>query len=226
MACSIRRTPGRKRARDQLSRHGLDWTKRCRLMKVVKHCLVTVDKWGPRLFGGLVRYERMHVYYQGFCTYALELIIQCVSKDKYTDVHNTVKACHQFRDPVTGKTHPRLPYLLPLTHLTAERRVRAIFYWAHALGLQAEVIIEPMREHVQYAVAYLQLILIATRGHRAYTSHELQTIFHDVGRQFFVHLEKLQNISHKNVLNVYSVYMTETQSSTRPPLHSVPSPGL
>ena len=160
-------------------------------MKVVKHCLVTVDKWGPRLFGGLVRYERIHVYYQGFCTYTLELIIQCVSKDKYTDVHNTVKACHQFRDPVTGKTHPRLPYLLPLTHLTAERRVRAIFYWAHALGLQAEVIIEPMREHVQYAVAYLQLILIATRGHRAYTSHELQTIFHDVGRQFFVHLEKI-----------------------------------
>ena len=40
-------------------------------------------------------------------------------------------------------------------------------------------------------VAYLQLLLIATRGHRPYTSQELMIIFEDVGRQFFIHLERI-----------------------------------
>jgi len=121
----------------------------------------------------------------------MELFISCVNKRHYGIVHRTVLACQQFRDPITGVTHPRLPYLLKMTHLTAERRVRAIFYWAHVLGTKAEVIEEPVRVHVQLAVAYLQLILIATRGHRAYTEEELHIIFHDVGKQFFVQLEQI-----------------------------------
>lgn len=60
-----------------------------------------------------------------------------------------------------------------------------------ALGLEAEVIYHPVRQHVQLMVAYLQLILIATRGHRAYTSAELVTIFQGAGRQFFIHLEQV-----------------------------------
>ena len=179
----------RKRARDQLHRHGLDWTKRCRLHESAKHCLVHVDKWGPRLFAGLVRYERMHVYFINYCTYTMELLIKSVSSIHYPFIQRQIKACQQFRDPVTGTTHPRLPYLLKMTHLTAERRVRAIFYWAHVLGLKAEVIYQPIRRNVQCAVAYLQLLLIATRGHRPYTSQELMVIFEDVGRQLFIHLE-------------------------------------
>ena len=129
----------RKRARDQLHRHGLDYAKRCRLMEVAKLCLVHIDKYSPRLLGGLIRYERMHVYYQGYCTYALEVLVRCVSKTNYCFVQDVINSCQQFRDPHTGVTHPRLPYLLKMTHLTAERRCRAIFYWAHVLGLKAYV---------------------------------------------------------------------------------------
>ena len=186
----------RKRAREQLHRHGFDWTKRCRLPDVAKHSLVPVHKFGHRMFAGLVRYERMHVYFINYCTYAMELIVQCVRTNQYAIVKRVICACHQFRDPITGVTHPRLPYLLKLTHLTAERRVRALFYWAHVLGLKAEVIKEPVRVHVQLAVSHLQLILIATRGHRAYTSEELKTIFEDCGRQFFIHLEVIASYLH------------------------------
>ena len=186
----------RKRAREQLQRHGFDWTKRCRLSDVAWESLVPIDKFGPRLFGGLIRYERMHVYFIAYCTYAMELIVQCVRKNQYAATHRVVRACQQFRDPITGVIHPRLPYLLKMTHLTAERRVRAIFYWAHVLGLKAEVIDEPVRLHVQYAVAYLQLILIATRGHRAYTAAEVKTIFEDCGREFFRHLELIASYLH------------------------------
>ena len=124
----------RKRARDQLHRHGFDYTRRCRVTDQAPHCLVHVDKFGPRLFGGLCRYERMHVYYQNYCNYAMETIIPCVHKKHYAYVHSVVRACQQFRDPISGSTHPRIPYLLKMTHMTAERRVRAIFYWAHVLG--------------------------------------------------------------------------------------------
>ena len=186
----------RKRAREQLRRHGLDPNKRCRLPEVANQSLVSIDKFGPRLFGGLVRYERMHVYFIGYCTYAMDLIGQCVRTNQYKFTRRVVRGCHQFRDPVTGVTHPRLPYLLKMTHLTAERRVRAMFYWAHVLGLKAEVIREPVRLHVQHAVAHLQLILIATRGHRAYTSGELTTIFENCGRQFFRHLEAIASYLH------------------------------
>ena len=52
----------RKRARERLARHGLDYKKRCKLTDHVKHSLVQIDSIGPRLFGGLARYERIHVY--------------------------------------------------------------------------------------------------------------------------------------------------------------------
>ena len=80
-----------------------------------------------------------------------------------------------------------------MTHLTAERRVRAIFYWAHVLGIHARVIYEPIRLTARRAVASLQLILIAVRGHRAYTSGELDVIFKEVGQQFFMALEELSD---------------------------------
>lgn len=197
LSCSTSQMQGRrKRAREQLHRHGFDWKKRCRLSGLVKRSLVTIDKFGPRVFGGLVRYERMHVYFIGYCTYAMELFIQCVHKDKCKVTQRVVRECNQFRDPITGVTHPRLPFLLKMTHLTAERRVRAIFYWAHFLGLEAECIREPVRLHVQLAVTHLQLILIATRGHRAYTAEELTTIFDDCGREFFRHLESIASYLH------------------------------
>ena len=181
----------RKRARDRLMRHGLDYVKRCRLNEFAKRSLVQLDPENPKLFAGLCRYERMHVYYIGYCGYLMELLVMSVDKKNYAAIHTIVQQCHQFRDPVTGATHPRLPHLLKMTHLTAERRARAIFYWAHVLGTKAEVIMEPCRMHAQVAVASLQLILISIRGHRAYTKAEWQVIFERVGRQFFSSMESI-----------------------------------
>ena len=155
-------------------------------MSVAKHCLVHVHIFGERLLGGLIRYERLHVYFIGYCSYCSDLLIRCVSKKHYKYVNQVIRSCNQFRDPITGATHPRLSFLLKMKHLTAERRVRSIFYWAHVLGLKATVINEHCRQYAQRAVATLQLLLIATRGHRTYTSMELDIIFKEVGRQFFI----------------------------------------
>ena len=116
----------------------------------------------------------------------------------YTYVSNShifVHVSHDCRDPITGSTHPRLPSVLKMTHLTAERRVRAIFYWAHVLGTTASVMPADCRIPAQVAVASLQLLLIATRGHRAYTLDELNYIFEGIGGQFFKSLEALHEVA-------------------------------
>ena len=207
----------RKRAREKLSRHGFDRTKRCRLMQHAKGILVDIPKYKPTLYGGLIRYECMHIYYIAFCSWALQYLVACVPKKKYGDVEVMVKRCHQFRDPITGQTHPRLRSIIRLQNFTAERRVRAIFYWTHVLGLEADLIEERCRLHAQYIVSALQLILIATRGHRSYTTTELDTIFKDVGREFFVHLEALaQYADDKRVSNEQEQYERDPDSHVHP----------
>ena len=123
----------RKRAREKLKRHGFNYQKRCRLMEYAGDCVFRIGG-GDTLFGGLVRFERMHVYFINYTTYLMEPLIECVPKISYGTVRKVVQQCHNFRDPTSGSPFLRLPFLLKMTHLTAERRVMAIFYWAHVLG--------------------------------------------------------------------------------------------
>ena len=53
----------RKRARDKLRRHGLKHDRQCELHQFAKHCLVHVAKYPNTLYGGLIQYERMHVFF-------------------------------------------------------------------------------------------------------------------------------------------------------------------
>ena len=88
----------RKRARDQLNRHGWNYKKRCRLDDHAKKLIVPTNVFAPALpCGGLIRCDAMHLYFVNYCTYCLQLLSKCVSDDKYADVSKAVKACHQFR---------------------------------------------------------------------------------------------------------------------------------
>ncbi len=103
------------------------------------------------------------------------------------------------------------------THMTAERRVRAIFYWAHALGTTAEVMVPQCRLNAQIAVSTLQLLLIATRGHRSYTARELDTIYLDVGREFFISLEAMsQYIENKRVTRLRNDHVRDPDNCPAP----------
>ena len=148
-AQSRRHISHRKRAREKLKRHGFDCKKRCRLTEHVNCSAIRINSFGHDMFFGLVRYERMHVYFIAYCTYCLELLSQCVPKKNYGMINSIVRQCHLFRDPSTGVTHPRLQSVLSMTHLTAERRVRALFYWGHVLGPQAVAVYEGCRQSCQ-----------------------------------------------------------------------------
>ena len=137
---------------------------------------------------------------------------------RHPQVRAGVYACHNFRDPLTGVAHPRLYELLKINHLTAEKRVRAIFYWAHVLGTSAEVIVEPMRTPALAAVSTLQLLLIATRGHRSYTRSELDIIFLQVGHQFFSCLETMAEYVDAQRMSTGATAHANNPTRTRPPV--------
>ena len=182
----------RSKARKKLKRHGFNYKTPCQLHRYAHFCLVHVPQFPQKIFGALCNYERLHAFFIGFCTWTMEVLPRCVLKEYLVRIEEIVKECHQFRDPVSGKTHPRIQSILRMTHLTAERRVRAIFYWAHILGTKAECIIPELRTAALVVVTTLQLILIAVRGHRPYSQQrELSIIFEDVGTQFFKALETL-----------------------------------
>lgn len=182
----------RARAREKLLRHGWKYDRPCQLFKFAKECLVDVPELPTAAYKGLVQADRLHAFFIAYCSYCMECLSECVKKEYYNTVHQAVQDCHQFRDPKTGKVHPRLTSVLQMSHLTAERRVRAIFYWAHVLGTKAEVIVPPMRQHALAAVSTLQLILISTRGHRSYSRRELDVIYLDAGKEFFKNLETMR----------------------------------
>ena len=208
----------RAKARAKLKRHGWNYKRRCRLMDVANHCLLDTPQFPLTPFAGLLHYERMHTFFINYCTYLMDALSQLVPKEKYNIVNDIVRQCHQFRDSCSGRTHPRLKSVLKMTHLTAERRVRAIFYWAHVLGTRADVIVAPMRTNAQVAVATLQLLLIAVRGHRAYTRVELDTIFIDVGSEFFKTMEKMSQFLEQERVRKGQEAHARNPDNTRPPV--------
>lgn len=205
----------RSKARKTLARHGWVYKKHCRLHHFASRCLVNIQRFGDVPYAGLLHYDRMHTFFLNYCTYCMELLAELVIDP--VQVSRVVRRCHQFRDPHTGVTHPRLPSLLKMTHYTAERRVRAIFYWAHVLGTNAEVIVPEMRIPSQVAVATLQLLLIATRGHRPYTERELDTIFIENGTQFFRSLEQMAAcVERKRMANGEEAHRRQPDRLRRP----------
>ena len=213
----------RKRARDRLARHGFNYKKRCRLSEHVHHAVTLIPSVGVRMFAGLARYERMHVWFIAYCTYLLELLVKSVPCQEYKRVVEVVQQCQEFRDPHTGATHPRLPSVLKMTHLTAERRVRAVFYWAHVLGLRANAVLQPIRLVCQRAVSALQLLLISVRGHRSYTSREMHVLFRGVGREFFSALEELSQFHEQRAYNKKLVKFQRDPDRNKEPVLYTPT---
>ena len=105
-----------------------------------------------------------------------------------------------------------------MVNLTAEKRVRAIFYWAHVLGTNAEVITPAMRTPALVAVSTLQLILIASRGHRPYSQKEMDIIYVQVGHQFFTNLETLAAFVDRERMATGARAHARNPTTTRPPI--------
>ena len=65
----------RQRSQEKLKRHGLNFNRRCHLHDHAQNCLVNISRYHPSLCAGLCRYEAMHVYFIGFCSWLLETLV-------------------------------------------------------------------------------------------------------------------------------------------------------
>ena len=63
------------------------------------------------------------------------------------------------------------------------------------------MIVRPCRLYAQAAVATLQVLLVCTRGQRAYTSRELDYIFKGVGTEFFKNMTRLTDYAAQEKFN-------------------------
>ena len=95
----------RAKAKKKLARHGWKAKRRCRLHHYAQDCLVEIPRYGNLPFAGLIQFERMHTFFINFCSYCMELLVECVPSRNYARANKYVRACHQFRDPLTGKIH-------------------------------------------------------------------------------------------------------------------------
>ena len=86
------------------------------------------------------------------------------------------------------------------------------------MGTGAEVIEEPMRSPALVAVSTLQLLLIATRGHRSYTRSELDIIFLQVGHHFFSCLETMAEYVDAQRMATGAAAHASNPSRTRAPV--------
>ena len=75
-----------------------------------------------------------------------------------------------------------------------------------------------MRTHALAAVATLQLLLISVRGHRSYSKTEWDTIFCDVGQEFFRNLELMAEYVEERRLEKKRARHEQRPDSTRAPL--------
>ena len=70
-----------------------------------------------------------------------------------------------------------------------------LFVWTHALGSQALLLPQTIRNDALVALSSLQIVCYSVRGSRPYTEAEHRFVFSQVGRQFW---RALTNITHHN----------------------------
>ena len=74
-------------------------------------------------------------------------------------------------------------------------KVLHLFVWTHALGSQALLLPQTIRNDALVALSSLQIVCYSVRGSRPYTEAEHRFVFSQVGRQFW---RAVTNITHHN----------------------------
>ena len=99
---------------------------------------------------------------------------------------------NHFRDH-NGSAYRKSIQIFSEVNMSAKDKVALIFLLPYVLGHNADILPQDMREPFLTALAYAQLMIIATSGHRSYTKNEFQTIF---DRGYVLLFGALQRIHH------------------------------
>lgn len=108
---------------------------------------------------------------------------------------------HGFRDR-HGTSYRNKIQIFKEANMSAKDKVALLFLLPHVFGHKAEILPQSMRGPMLTALAYAQLLIIASSGQRRYNTHELKTIFDRGYIQLFGALQAIRTLEkHRRLAN-------------------------
>ena len=103
-----------------------------------------------------------------------------------------------FRDPSNNRTYRVLTSVFTDVNMSATDKGCMIFFLPHVLGRRGLLLPEEIRASMLTVIARVQLIYIASRGRRQYTTSELRQIFDEGYIVIFRALEHIYQVYHEH----------------------------
>ena len=193
----------KKLAEQKLRRWGFHPGRRCILPVVCNKLLIRCPGHKDDLFPGLDFRDRLH----GLFTFLFRTLMEPFSHmglsakvRQVLDQRLTQLGLERImRDPKTHRSFRVQKSLFTDEGMTGEDRVQWIFKVPHVLGHQALCLPENLRYPVLEAFSRAQLMIIASRSFRAYNVAELDLIFNEGFKRFFVCMETIYEINHNRI---------------------------
>ena len=187
----------RKRAREQLQRHGFHKKQRCTLLDHAKSILVR-DPQEPRqtLFAGVIFNDLLH-WQLNCCDYGFEAITGVMTKDMKLECDENMSRLPMFRK-ADGTGIRRFQVVSSNTYLTTARRLTLTFMWIHALGTRAHMLPPDCRIPALVAMSHLQIIILACHGRRSYSMDEWSHLLIDSAMVYFDSIQFLMQYKEDN----------------------------
>ena len=107
-----------------------------------------------------------------------------------------------FRDR-HGTSYRRKLQIFSGAGMSAKDKVALIFLLPHVLGYNADVLEDAIRQPLLTALAYAQLLIIATSGLRSYTEGELDVLFHRGYITLFGALQTIHAVDYDKKLSLH-----------------------
>ena len=179
------RTQHRKSAQAKLLRHGFNPSRQCCLHVVTNKLFVRVPRT-CEVFPGLDFRDRMH----GILIYMHRCVMESFNRVLWSTLPgkmaiSKIKAIlderlvnlglrRHFRDPTSKRTYRVLTSVFTDVNMSATDKTCMLFFLPHVVGHRGLILPEEIRASMLTAIARVQLLYIACRGHRQYTLVELR----------------------------------------------------
>ena len=188
------------RARKKLIRYGFHPDRRCLLPVVTDKLLVRLPNRQEvfpcvdlrDIMHGLVIFIHRTVCIDGLNYVSWSTRVKAILDRRLADV------CAQrpFRKTSDGRTYRAQDSLFSAVDMSADDKICMMFFLPHVIGHEGQLIPAVIRQDLLNVIARTQLMLIACRGKREYTTAEFGRIFDEGYIQVFKAMERIFETHH------------------------------
>ena len=194
---------------NSLQRRGLNPHQQCTALTGER---ASVIRWPGRIYHGLFSYDVLHCVYLNCIGYLQDALLSLLVPSKKNELNRRLRRFTSFRNPRDGCTTPKVTSLSNTGYLTAEQKVHHLFVWSHAIGSEARIFPENLREDVLKSICSLQILCFTVRGKLPFTADEHRYIFSHHAKKCFLSLSNLVDWKRKQ-----QILAAENYNVDKPP---------